>query len=162
MRNSLLFCAALLVAAPVFAQQTVAPQAAPQQSNRLTKEEAIAATDAADAKRIEALVKGDLEALDKIFAKDMIYTHSNGKVDTKESLLAALKEGKTKYLSVGLSDKKHQNYGNTVIIAGIAEIKVKAGENEVSFKARFTEVWTRQKGEWHFAAWQTTRLPEEK
>jgi ketosteroid isomerase-like protein len=155
MRTTLLFCAALVAPAPVFAQQ------APTQKIP-TRAEAIAATNAADTKRIEAMVKGDLTALETTFTKDLTYTHSNGKVDTKESLLEALKTGATKYLAVTLTEKKHQVYGNTVLISGIAEVKVKAGENEVTFKARFTEVWTRQKGEWRFAAWQTTRLPEAK
>ncbi|MBB6048923.1 nuclear transport factor 2 family protein [Armatimonas rosea] len=155
MRTTLLFCAALVAPAPVFAQQ------APAQKTP-TRAEAIAATNEADTKRIDAMVKGDLAALETIFTKDLTYTHSSGKSDTKESLLEAMKTGATKYLAVTLSEKKHQVYGNTVIVTGLTEVKVKAGENEVAFKARFTEVWTRQKGEWRFAAWQTTRLPEAK
>lgn len=155
MRTTFLFCAALIAPAPVFAQQAT-PQKTP------TRAEAIAATNDAETKRIEALVKGDVAALEAMFTKDMVYTHSNGKVDTKETLLESLKTGASKYLSLMLSEKKHQVYGNTVIVTGIAEVKVKSGENEVAFKARFTEVWTRQKGEWKFALWQTTRLPEAK
>ena len=161
MRTTFLFCVALVAPAPVYAQQaTPTQQATPQKAP--TRAEAIAAANDADTKRIEALVKGDMAALEAIFTKDMVYTHSSGKVDTKETLLEALKTGATKYLSVVLSEKKHQVYGNTVIVTGIAEVKVKSGENEVVFKARFTEVWTRQKGEWRFALWQTTRLPEAK
>lgn len=141
-----------MVSAPVFAQQKTTP----------TRAEAIEATNAAETKRIEALVKGDVDALDALFTKDMVYTHSSGKVDTKEILLESLKTGATKYLSLVLTEKKHQVYGNTVVVTGLAEIKVKAGESEVGFKARFIEIWTRQKGEWKFAAWQTTRLPEAK
>ena len=161
MRNTLLFCAALVAPAPVFAQQaTPTQQATPQKAP--TRAEAIAAANDADTKRIEALVKGDMAALEAIFTKDMVYTHSNGKVDTKETLLESLKTGATKYLAVVLSEKKHQVHGNTVIVTGIAEVKVKSGENEVAFQAHFTEAWTRQKGEWKFALWQTTRLPETK
>jgi hypothetical protein len=151
MKSSLFVCAALVVSAPVFAQQ-----------KSPTRTEAIEATNAADTKRIEALLKADTEALDTLLAKDMTYTHSNGKMDTKETLLEAIKTGATKYLSITLSEKKHQTYANTVVITGVAEVKVKAGENEVAFKARFIEVWTRQKGEWRFAAWQTTKIPEAK
>ena len=161
LRTTFIFCAALVASAPVFAQQaTPTQQATPQKTP--TRAEAIAATNDAETKRIEALVKGDMAALEAMFTKDMVYTHSNGKVDTKETLLESLKTGATKYLAVVLSEKKHQVYGNTVIVTGIAEVKVKSGENEVAFKARFTEVWTRQKGEWKFALWQTTRLPETK
>ncbi len=155
MKSSLFFCAALVISAPVFAQQT------PQQKVP-TRAEAIAATNEADSKRIEALLKNDTAALDAMFTKDMVYTHSNSKSDTKEMFLEALKTGATKYLGVTLSEKKHQVYGNTVIVTGLADMKLKAGENEMAFKVRFTEVWTRQKGEWKFAAWQSTRLPEAK
>ena len=142
---------------PVLAQD-----AKPQQPPRLTKADAEKAIQEQDAKRIEAMLKGDLVTLETILAKDLTYTHSSGKVDTKESLLEALKTGATKYLGVTLSEPKYQLYGNTVIATGLAEVKVKSGANEVAFKARFIEVWTRQRNEWRFAAWQTTRLPEEK
>lgn len=148
---------AFCLVAPVLAQD-----AKPAQPQRLTKADAEKAIKEQDAKRIEAMVKADLTTLETILAKDLTYTHSNGKVDTKESLLEALKTGAMKYVSVAFTDPKYQVYGNTVITTGVAEVKVQNGANEVAFKARFIEVWTRQRNEWRFAAWQTTRLPEEK
>lgn len=155
--------AALCFVAPAFAQQPPATPAKPgQQAPRLTKVAAEKLIQEQDAKRIEAMVKADLPALETLFTKDMVYTHSSGKVDTKVTLLEALKAGTTKYLSVGLSEQKYQVLGNTVIVTGIADVKVQGAQGEVAFKARFTEVWTRQRNEWRFAAWQTTKLAEEK
>lgn len=149
--------AALCLVVPALAQD-----AKPAQAPRLTRADAEKAIKEQDAKRIEALLKADASALETILAKDLTYTHSNGKVDTKESLLEGLKAGTIKYLGVTLADPKYQVYGNTVIVTGLADIKVQSGPNEMAFKARFIEIWTRQRNEWRFAAWQTTRLPEEK
>lgn len=149
--------AALCLITPAWGQE-----AKPAQPPRLTKADAEKTIKEQDAKRIEAMIKADLATLETILAKDLTYTHSNGKVDTKETLLDALRMGTTKYLAVTFTEPKYQVYGNTVVATGIAEVKVQNGTTEVAFKARFTEVWTRQRNEWRFAAWQTTRLPEEK
>src|SRR5947207_14980942 len=45
----------------------------------------------------DALTKSDVAALDKLYDETLVYTHSNGKVDTKTSYLAAIKAGAVKY-----------------------------------------------------------------
>src|SRR5581483_7355512 len=41
----------------------------------------------------DALTKSDVSALEKLYDDSIVYTHSNGKVDTKESYLVAIKSG---------------------------------------------------------------------
>ena len=43
-----------------------------------------------DRQRMEAMARKDLAALDALIAADLVYTHSTARLDTKESLLAAM------------------------------------------------------------------------
>jgi hypothetical protein len=48
----------------------------------------------------DALTKSDVSALEKLYDDSIAYTHSNGKVHTKESYLSAIKSGATQYQSM--------------------------------------------------------------
>jgi hypothetical protein len=112
-----------------------------------------------EGKRRAALIAGDLKTLDALFADEMTYTHTNGKVDTKESYLQALRSG-VKYETMDLSDVSIARYDSTVVIVGVARVAVKSRSGPTGFRGRFTGVWARQQERWRFVAWQTTRLPE--
>ena len=153
-----------LVAPGLAFAQDAPPAAQPpaQTAPRLSAKEAVAAVKQADLDRIAAMVKVDIAALETVFDDKMVYTHSSGKVDTKASLLEALRTGATKYMSVEFVEPEYQAFGNTVVCTGVAKVSVKNATGDVNFSARFTEVWTRKRGVWKLVVWQTTRLPEEK
>ena len=41
-------------------------------------------------RRIEAMTKGDVQALEEILADDLIYTHTTARIDTKSSFIEAI------------------------------------------------------------------------
>jgi ketosteroid isomerase-like protein len=114
---------------------------------------------AADAKRIAALVQGDVAALSPLLAEDLTYTHTNGLVENREQFLAAVSSGKIDYEVVEPSDVQVRVYGNTAVMTGRADMKIKAQGNPMAFGIRFTSVWVKGEGGWILAAWQSTRLP---
>jgi uncharacterized protein (TIGR02246 family) len=105
----------------------------------------------------EALIKADTAALDQLYTDDIVYTHTNGTVNTKAQFLDSLKAGKAKYFAVERSDVKVQAYGDTAIVTFRAVIKV----NAVTLPSRIMHVFVRQNGQWRMAAYQSTRLPED-
>ena len=113
-----------------------------------------------DKKRMEAMARKDLAALDALIAEDLVYTHSTARLDTKQSLLGAMESGATVYTSVVPSDVAAQDLGNTVVLTGSARIGVMSQGRPNSFAVRFTDVWSNQTGQWRMVAWQSTRLPE--
>ena len=53
-------------------------------------------------RRIEAMLKGDVQALEEILAEDLGYTHTTARLDTKASFIDAVKTGKSVYNSLEL------------------------------------------------------------
>ena len=112
-----------------------------------------------DKKRMHAMAKKDVATLQSVLADDLIYTHSSARLDTKRSLIDGMTSGKTVYTAVEPSDVKAQDLGDTVVLTGVAQIKVTANGSPNAFGVRFTDVYARRNGSWQMVTWQSTRLP---
>jgi hypothetical protein len=115
---------------------------------------------ALDAQRMTAMSQGDVGTLNALIADELVYTHSSARLDTKKSLIENMQTGKTAYTAVVPSDVQAQDYGDTVVLTGVARISVKSGDNAMNFGVRFTDVWANKGGNWQMVAWQSTKLPE--
>ena len=49
-------------------------------------------------RRIEAMLKGDVQTLEEILADDLIYTHTTARLDDKASFIDAEKTAKSVYM----------------------------------------------------------------
>lgn len=112
-----------------------------------------------DRKRMQAMAAKDIATLEAVLADDLIYTHSSARLDTKKSLIAGMTSGSTVYTSVEPSEVKSQDLGDTVVLTGIAQIKVVVSGTPNAFGVRFTDVYARRGGSWQMVTWQSTRLP---
>ena len=111
-----------------------------------------------DRQRMTAMAEKDLAALDRIIADDLIYTHSSARVDTKKSLIDAMVSGSTVYTSVEPSEVVAQDFGDTVVLTGVAAISVQSGGKPNSFRVRFIDVYANRGGQWQMVTWQSTKL----
>lgn len=112
-----------------------------------------------DRKRMQAMVAKDVATLESLVAEDLIYTHSSARLDTKKSLIDGMVKGTTVYTGCEPSDVKAQDLGDTVVLTGIAQIKVVANGTPNAFGVRFTDVYAKRGGSWQMVTWQSTRLP---
>jgi ketosteroid isomerase-like protein len=112
-----------------------------------------------DARRMRAMAAKDTATLEAVLADDLVYTHSSARLDTKRSLIDAMVKGTTVYTGVEASDVTAQDLGDTVVLTGIARIKVVSNGTPNAFGVRFTDVYTRRNGNWQMVTWQSTRLP---
>ena len=112
-----------------------------------------------DKKRMQAMATKDVATLEALIADDLVYTHSSARLDTKRSLIDNMTSGSTVYTAVEPSDVKAQDLGDTVVLTGVAQIKVTVGGTPNAFGVRFTDVYARRNGRWQMVTWQSTRLP---
>jgi hypothetical protein len=75
-------------------------------------------------------------------------------------LIGAMEFGSTVYTSVEPSDVTAQDLGDTVVLTGVAKIKVTANGTPLAFDVRFTDVYTNRNGQWQMVAWQSTKTPD--
>jgi hypothetical protein len=113
-----------------------------------------------DKKRMTAMAQKDVAALKNMLCKTLIYTHSTGRQDTKQSLIEGMESGTTVYTSMVPSDVKAQDLGNAVVLTGVAAISVNSKGKPNSFRVRFTDVYENQNGTWRMVTWQSTKLPD--
>lgn len=111
-----------------------------------------------DAGRFEALVKGDVPALEKLYADDLVYIHANGRIDSKKPFLATLTGGTT-YVSLQYdAPPKIIVAGPDVgIVTGKANIAVKNKAGQVTKRAlTTTTVYVRTAAGWRVVSYQGT------
>lgn len=108
---------------------------------------------------VDALVKADAAALERIYSEDLTYTHSTGATDTKAIYIANLKAGKTKYESLVREEVKVRIYGNTALHTSKTNIKLVSNGQAQSFAVKMLHVYVKEGKNWRMVAHQTTRLP---
>jgi hypothetical protein len=107
-----------------------------------------------EARRIDAMVALDLEALDPILADDLSYSHSSGRTDTKTSFLELVRSGH--YLGVDFLKRDVVPCGNAAVVRGHAQMRVNHDGENLSYPILFLEVYA-LRGTWQLVAWQATR-----
>jgi ketosteroid isomerase-like protein len=115
---------------------------------------------ALDAERARAMVAGDVAALDRIFAADAVYTHSNGRSEGKAEFIDAIRSGARRYKSMASRDMAAREDGGAVILTGKASGEVEVGAKAIGLSLVFTAVYVQRSGRWQLAAYQSTVLPE--
>jgi len=101
---------------------------------------------AAMQKRAEAMVAGDIEAIAGLLEKRLIYTHSSGLVDTRQSYIEALNRREYVYHSVEPVSIDHSIVDrDSVILNSIMEVAmtVRSTGQSLSRRIRVTEIWAR-------------------
>lgn len=114
-----------------------------------------------DKKRMAAMVAQDFAAVEAILADDLVYVHSSAALDDKTSIVANMRSGKTVYMGADPSDVTAKDFGDIVVLNGVARMQVVSGGTAMpAFRIRFIDVYARRDGRWQMVAWQSTRMPE--
>jgi hypothetical protein len=114
----------------------------------------LAAVEAADTKRVAAILAGDRAGLTAIFSDDLYFVHASGKLDTKESYTEALASKRTVYSKYTYQDRNFRQLAPGIVqMAGRVLVGTRTGELDLNFLA----IWREEKGAWRFVAWQSAR-----
>jgi hypothetical protein len=115
---------------------------------------------ALEERRRQALLAGDLPALRGLLADDLVYVHSTGACDRKDSYLAKLSGGSLQYLELNFSDLQVQTLQQAAVVSGrMAAVVTKDGQRK-NVASLFMTVWgCGVDGAWRLHAHQGTPLP---
>jgi ketosteroid isomerase-like protein len=119
----------------------------------------IASLKQAELNRFKVMVAKDRAALEAVLHKDLVYFHSGGNTDTKDSYIASIFSGKSSYVSIVPVEIQTRVYGKTGINTGVLNlVNLSADGKETPVKLRFTDVFVFEDGRWQMVSWQSTKL----
>ncbi len=108
--------------------------------------------------RNQAVLHGDVAALDRMTSDDFTFITLRGEMRTKSDILKGFASGSFHYESRQISDLKVRIYQNTAIVTGRSIQKGMENGKDYSGDYRFTRVYVKQEGRWLTAALQTTLI----
>jgi hypothetical protein len=115
---------------------------------------------AADSARIEAMVSANRAELEVTLHPSLTYTHSNGKLDTRETLIESLVGGDIDYLSIETIEPQVRLRGETAVLTSNVRMQVEAAGRVHDLEMAVTAVYFFAEGRWQLAAYQSVRLAD--
>lgn len=123
-------------------------------------EEGAATVLAAEDARFAAMIAGDAEAMRKSFADDLSYTHSSGRVESREQLIASIGNGAMRYHAITPAERQVVMLAaDAALVRGTGRFEVSAGSQPLDLQIRYLAVYSREQGAWRLRSWQSLRLP---
>ncbi len=113
----------------------------------------------AELNRFKVMVAKDVPGLQAVLHKDLVYFHSSGVQDNKESYIASIASGKSSYVTITPEELQHRVYGKTGVNTGIVSILQQAADGaQTTIRLRFTDVFVYADKRWQMVSWQSTKL----
>src|SRR2546430_16986931 len=98
--------------------------------------------------RNQAVLHGDVTALDRMTSDDYTFITLRGELRTKADILKGFSSGSFKYESRQISDLNVRVYGDTAVVTGRSVQKGVENGKDYSGAYWFTRVYVKQKGRW--------------
>jgi uncharacterized protein (TIGR02246 family) len=110
---------------------------------------------------VQAVVKADAAALERYLSPDLMYTHSSGVRDTRESYISGLRSGAMKYEKWDIEKLEVRKVTDDVAVVALRSAMRVANKgkpvNEMTMS--ILHVFARRDGRWQLVAHQSARLP---
>ena len=114
-------------------------------------------------RRREALLAGDITALEGLLSYALVYVHSTAARDTRDSYLRKIRDGALRYLRLELSDLQAQVLPGAALVTGRMNATVLKDGQEKQVSSVFLTVWVPEPSDsgsaWRLRAHQGTPLP---
>jgi ketosteroid isomerase-like protein len=108
----------------------------------------------------EAHVRGDADALERLWADDLIVTVPNMPVMTKENAIGISRSGRLKFKRYQTSDIRIRLYGDAAVVTSQVERTRDLNGRDVDDKWRFTKVYIRRAAKWQVVAWHASTVEQ--
>lgn len=114
---------------------------------------------AADDARLQALIAGDVDALERVLSDDLVFVHANGRQDDKHGYLAYCRSGHVRYRAIARREPAVKITSGIAVLCAAADIEVTMDGAQRSATARYMSVWTKSAGGWKLLAIDMVRSP---
>jgi len=104
----------------------------------------------------EATVKGDVQALERLYAEEYLAIDPAGATFTKAQDIANVKSGNFKLATYKLDELKVRLHGEVAVVTGRNTIKATYMGKDISGAYRFTDVFVKRGGRWQALTTQGT------
>lgn len=112
----------------------------------------------AEQQRFEAMMNGDVVALDTLLDEELTYVPGKGSIQSRKEFLDAIKKRSTVYDSIAARDVRVRVYHGLALATGRAEQHVRDAKGSSNVTVRFTEIYVRREGRWLLSAWEAKRV----
>lgn len=109
--------------------------------------------------RFAAMVSKDIQTLDRLLDEKLIYMHSTGVSDSKDSYIDGVKTGVWDYQGVDRSEQQVQVDGDIVLVFCKLSIRLITRGVFKAFDSRALAVWVRKSDGWRLLAVQSGAIP---
>lgn len=109
-------------------------------------------------RRRDAMLAGDAAALTGLISAQVIYVHSTGARDTRESYLRKIGAGTLRYLQLDFSELQAEVTPGAALVTGRMQAVVLREERQIPVRSAFLTVWVPEDGSWRLRAHQGTPL----
>lgn len=115
---------------------------------------------ASELRRFAAMVRGDTAAIRPLLAAEVVYTHSNASVESRERHLELIGSKRTVYEALTPAFMRYRLLGPSYAM-GTGVVKAKGLLNGTPFDVilRVTTLHVWREGRWQLLSWQSTRVP---
>jgi ketosteroid isomerase-like protein len=108
-----------------------------------------------------AILHGNVSAMDALLADDYMAITPTGILQSKEQALANLRAGTIHFKSIDLSDRKIRLYGTTALVTSRAEVTATGPDGSISGGYRYTRVYVKDAhGAWHIVSFEASKIQE--
>lgn len=119
--------------------------------------QALAALDAAVG---EAIVAGDFEALERLYAPDFVFVAPDGRRVDRAARMESFRSGRLRYLETAHSELEIEVGGDLALVTGLAHTRYVANGNAAEGDYRYSSVWRRAGDSWQVISTQATRVAD--
>ena len=106
-----------------------------------------------------AILKSNTSAMDSLLADDYMAITASGMLQTKQQTLDSLRQGRVKFTTLGMGDRKVRFYGATALVTSVADVVGTTPEGQIAGSYRYTRVYVRNaQGAWKIVSFEASRI----
>lgn len=114
---------------------------------------------AAVAERLRvAMIAPERSELDALFAEQLSYGHSDGKVETKASFISDLLDGRSDFVTIAITDQAIQVMSDVAVVRHTLVADTNDSGKPGKVRLKVLGIWCLQAGAWKMIARQAVRL----